>query len=138
MSVAGGGSGPEAGALAWVGPGRDVTAIKAISDACPGTGNHSMGTICKSRRQAETAYEALQGPGIHLLTEESTSFQEGVIITTAHLSKGLEFDAVIVPFTSARNYQTAVDRSMLYVACTRAMHQLPLTHSGAATSFLAS
>jgi len=100
-------------------------------------GHHSLGIICKTQRQAEKAYQALQGPAVHLLTEESTSFKEGVIITTAHLAKGLEFDAVIVPFASARTYKTAVDQSMLYVACTRAMHQLTLTYSGAITAFLA-
>ena len=105
--------------------------------AFPGSGNHSLGIICKTLQQAAAAYEALQAPGVHLLTADSTTFQEGVIITTAYLAKGLEFDAVIVPFASARTYQTEVDRSMLYVACTRAMHQLSLTYSGDLTPFLA-
>ena len=73
---------------------------------------------------------------MHLLTEESTVFKEGIIITTAHLAKGLEFDEVIVPFASARTYRTEVDKSMLYVACTRAMHQLTLTYSGELTACL--
>ncbi|MXI17188.1 helicase, partial [Escherichia coli] len=94
------------------------------------------GIICKTLRLAERAHQALQAPGVHLLTAESTSFKEGVIITTAHLAKGLEFDAVIVPFASARTYKTEVDKSMLYVACTRAMHQLTLTHSGDITACL--
>jgi DNA helicase-2/ATP-dependent DNA helicase PcrA len=41
-----------------------------------------------------------------------------------------------VPFANARTYKTAADRSMLYVACTRAMHQLTLTCSGDVTDFL--
>lgn len=102
------------------------------------SGNHSLGVICKTLRQAEQAYQALQAPDVHLLTAESTSFKEGVIITTAHLAKGLEFDAVIVPFVSARTYKTEVDKSMLYVACTRAMHQLTLTYTGHLTGFLSS
>jgi DNA helicase-2/ATP-dependent DNA helicase PcrA len=72
-----------------------------------------------------------------LLTAESSTFKDGVIITTAYLAKGLEFDEVIVPFASAATYKTEVDKGMLYVACTRAMHQLTLTHAGAFTSFLA-
>ena len=40
-----------------------------------------------------------------------------------------EFDEVLVPFASFENYQTEVDRSLLYIACTRAMHHLTLTHT---------
>ena len=88
----------------------------------------SMGIICKTAEQADSLFEQLQAPDIHLITTDSTTFTSGVIVTTAHLSKGLEFDEVIVPFTSARNYKTDVDRSMLYIACTRAMHRLTLTY----------
>ena len=73
---------------------------------------------------------------MHLLKADSTSFQDGIIITTAHHAKGLEFDEVIVPFASARNYQTDVDKSMLYIACTRAMHKLTLTYSKEKSSFI--
>jgi DNA helicase-2/ATP-dependent DNA helicase PcrA len=52
------------------------------------------------------------------------------------LSKGLEFDEVIIPFASARNYQTEVDRNLLYIACTRAMHQLTLMYSVDKTGFI--
>lgn len=129
--------GPVPAVLRYARPAEELQAIQGLLAAFPGSGYHSLGIICKTRRQAERAHEALRGPGVHLLTEDSTTFQEGVIITTAHLAKGLEFDAVIVPFASAQGYRTEVDKSMLYVACTRAMHQLTLTHSGELTAFLA-
>ncbi len=94
------------------------------------SGFQSLGIICKTPRQANTVYEQLKRPGVNLLTADSTSFKNGVIITTAHLSKGLEFDEVIVPFVYAKNYQSEVDKSMLYIACTRAMHRLTLTYVG--------
>ncbi|AHJ98432.1 hypothetical protein Hsw_2837 [Hymenobacter swuensis DY53] len=115
---------------------EELQAIRQLLADFPGSGNQSLGIICKTLQQAEQVYEALQAPGVYLLTDESTKFKEGVIITTAHLAKGLEFDAVIVPFASSRNYKTEVDRSMLYVACTRAMHQLTLTYSGESTAFI--
>ncbi|MBG8552715.1 HelD family protein [Hymenobacter guriensis] len=114
----------------------EVTAIQGLITNFQGAKSHSLGIICKTLRQAEQLHEALQAAGVHLLTEESTVFKEGVIVTTAHLAKGLEFDEVIVPFASARNYKTEVDKSMLYVACTRAMHQLTLTYTGELTPFL--
>jgi DNA helicase-2/ATP-dependent DNA helicase PcrA len=115
---------------------EELQAIRQMLTTFQNTGNHSLGIICKTLRQATDIYKTLDAPGVHLLTEESTTFKEGTIITTAHLAKGLEFDEVIVPFANARTYKTAADRSMLYVACTRAMHQLTLTCSGDVTDFL--
>jgi superfamily I DNA/RNA helicase len=45
--------------------------------------------------------------------------------------QGLEFDRVLVPDASAATYHTEMDRNPLYVACTRAMHVLLLTHTAA-------
>ena len=117
-------------------PHEELQGIKALVAAFPGSGNHSLGIICKTLRQAEDVFRVLDAPGTYLLTDESTTFKEGTIVTTAHLAKGLEFDEVIVPFASARIYKTEVDKSMLYVACTRAMHRLTLTFSGEASGFL--
>jgi DNA helicase-2/ATP-dependent DNA helicase PcrA len=114
----------------------ELQAIQQLLTTFQSAGNHSLGIICKTLRQATATYQALEAPGVELLTEESTSFKEGVLITTAHLAKGLEFDEVIVPFASAHTYKTEVDKSMLYVACTRAMHRLTLTYSGEVTAFL--
>lgn len=93
------------------------------------SGHHSMAVITKTHQQSKFLFNTLKSAGVHLLSADSTSFKNGVIITTAHLAKGLEFDEVVVPFVSARNYHTEVDRRMLYIACTRAMHQLTLTYS---------
>ncbi|HEX8507622.1 MAG TPA: 3'-5' exonuclease [Hymenobacter sp.] len=128
--------GPEPVVAPFASQSEELQAIQRLATTSQRSGQHSVGIICKTLRQAERVHQALQAPGVHLLTAESTTFKEGVIITTAHLAKGLEFDAVIVPFASARDYKTEVDRSMLYVACTRAMHQLTLTHSGEVTTFL--
>ncbi|MBF9223634.1 HelD family protein [Hymenobacter ruricola] len=116
---------------------EELQALQGMLTAAPGSAPQSLGIICKTLKQAEQVHEALQGPGVYLLTDESTAFREGVVITTAHLAKGLEFDAVIVPFVSAGNYHTEVDKRMLYIACTRAMHRLTLTHAGERTTFLA-
>lgn len=59
-----------------------------------------------------------------------------MIVCTAHLAKGLEFDQVLVPEVTDRNYCTSMDRNLLYVACTRAMHRLVLTHAGRLTPML--
>jgi len=114
----------------------ELEAIKEMIGTFRKSSHQSMGIICKIQEQAEFIYETLQAQDVHLLTPDSSSFYEGVIVTTAHLAKGLEFDEVIIPFTSAKNYNTDVDRSMLYIACTRAMHRLTLTYTKDKTVFI--
>jgi DNA helicase-2/ATP-dependent DNA helicase PcrA len=96
----------------------------------------SMGIVCKTQEQANVLYDRMKSPGVHLLTADSSAFTNGVIIASVHLSKGLEFDVVVIPFASANNYHTDVDRSMLYIACTRAMHELTLTYSKQRSPFV--
>lgn len=104
--------------------------------------NQSMGVICKTQQQAARVFEKLTVADrekelkIHLLTPDSTSFSSGIIVTTVHLSKGLEFDEVLVPFVSAANYKSDIDRRMLYIACTRAMHRLTLTYEKEQSLFI--
>ena len=128
--------GPEPVVARFSSQDEELAAIRQQITAFQSSRYHSLGILCKTLRQAEQVYQALHATGVQLLTADSTSFKEGVILTTAHLAKGLEFDAVVVPFASARNYKTEVDKRMLYVACTRAMHQLTLTYSGDITAFL--
>lgn len=118
-------------------PAAELAALRALLATRPGTGAPSVGIICKTMRQASRLHHELQLSEVQLLTPDSTTFREGIVLTTAYLAKGLEFDEVIVPFASAQNYQTEVDRSMLYVACTRAMHRLTLTHCGTASPLVA-
>lgn len=115
---------------------EEAEEIKNLIAQFKNSGHQSLGIICKSLEQAESLHAELNLKEIHLLTADSTSFQEGIILTTAHLAKGLEFDEVIIPFASAKNYHTDVDKRMLYIACTRAMHVLTLTYSKELTGFL--
>lgn len=91
---------------------------------------HTLGIICKTQSQAAELYEQLkdQFHKVSLLSFSSTEFHDGVIVSTAHMAKGLEFDQVIVPFADASTYRTEMDQSMLYIACTRAMHKLELMY----------
>lgn len=98
----------------------------------------SLGIICKNEEQASALYGKLKEAdfNIYFLSSQSDIFIKGIIVTSAHMAKGLEFDEVIVPHADEKNYRNEIDHSMLYVAVTRAMHRLSLTHSGRPTSFL--
>lgn len=98
----------------------------------------SLGIICKEEARAFALYEKLKNDNkdIHYLSHRSTAYVNGIIVTSAHMAKGLEFDEVIIPHTDHINYKTEIDKSMLYVAVTRAMHRLTLTCLGEITGFL--
>ena len=103
------------------------------------SGNYqTLGIICKTQKQAEKMYKGIleSHPDANLLTPLSTVFKEGITVCSAHFSKGLEFDHVIVPDVTLKNYASEMDRHLLYVAATRAMHELTLTHYGPVSHFV--
>lgn len=93
--------------------------------------HQSLGIICKTQKHANELYQKLKPlhKHLHLLDDTSTILDQGIILATAHLVKGLEFDEVIIPDVNYDFYRTSTDRQMLYVACTRAMHRLRLSHT---------
>jgi DNA helicase-2/ATP-dependent DNA helicase PcrA len=97
-----------------------------------------MGIVCKTQKQANKMYNKLvdEYPAVHLLTSNSVSFSGGVVITTVHLAKGLEFDEVLIPNANEATYNDNTDRGLFYIACTRAMHKLTVTYSGQQTPFI--
>lgn len=52
------------------------------------------------------------------------------------MSKGLEFDEVIILNVNHDNYKTEYDRSLLYIAVTRCMHQLTIMYVEKPSHFL--
>ncbi len=97
----------------------------------------SLGIIAKTNKQAKQLYDLLLGNNdVHLISPESTSYKNGVSITSIQMSKGLEFDEVIIPDVDSTHYITDYDRSLLYIACTRAMHRLTLMYTGEITNLL--
>lgn len=51
------------------------------------------------------------------------------MVASVRMSKGLEFDEVIIPSANSDSYKLESDRGLLYVACTRAMHRLTPTYT---------
>lgn len=101
-------------------------------------GEHSsLGIIAKTEQDARKLYDLLSGEcEVNLILPESTHFAGGVSIASVRMAKGLEFDEVLVPHADSLTYQTDYDRSLLYIACTRAMHRLTLSYSGEMSHFL--
>lgn len=97
----------------------------------------SLGIIVKTNTAAKSLYEQLSlDYNIHFISPESTSFKSGISITSIGMSKGLEFDVVIVLDVNDDNYKSESDRSLLYIAVTRAMHRLIIMYTGNPSQFL--
>jgi len=97
----------------------------------------TLGILCKNSRLAKKLHQELSGEyAVYLLDANSDAFKNGITITTIFMSKGLEFDEVIIPCANAEMYSSEYDRGLLYVACTRAMHKLMLSYHGNVTKFL--
>lgn len=128
--------GPEPEVKEFIQPEHEVEEIRQIIDRFRNSTYRTLGILCKTMPQAISLNKMLKASDVSLLTPESTSFREGVVITAIPLAKGLEFDEVLVPYASAHVYQTSLDKSLLYIACTRAMHRLTLTCINKRTEFL--
>jgi len=98
----------------------------------------SLAILAKTQKQASKLHVALAKAGIAatLLEEATSGFSTGILVCTPHLAKGLEFDRVLIADASADVYTTEMDRNLLYVACTRAMHRLDVVAVGQPTPFL--
>lgn len=118
--------------------GEEITGITGLIAAYKKSHLKSLGIICKTELQAYEITEQLKiyTPEVHFLSSRSAAFVNGIVITSAHMAKGLEFDEVIVPQADTGNYHSEIDRNMLYVAVTRSMHRLTLTCSGKPTQFI--
>ncbi|MDT8385766.1 MAG: AAA family ATPase [Gammaproteobacteria bacterium] len=121
-------------------PAQMVERIGKEIEAFRGSEHHSLAIIAKTQKQAARLHKSLADAGVEtrLLAADSTGFSSGVIVCTAHLAKGLEFDRVIVADAGAGNYHTEMDRNLLYIACTRAMHRLTLFSVGEPSPLLPS
>lgn len=82
--------------------------------------------ICKTEKQVKRVIEILGTRIFHVINGQTDRFSEGLSVTTVQFAKGLEFDQVLVPFVDQETYQRDLDKGLLYIACTRAMHQLKL------------
>ncbi len=116
---------------------HEVSQIKALIEVFEEKSYTTLGIICRSKKQAEILYkELVKTCKVNLIDSNTKNFSKGVTLTSVHMAKGLEFDEVIVPSVSAEYYYSEHDKSLLYIACTRAMHKLTLTYEGQRSELL--
>ncbi|MBB6669235.1 HelD family protein [Cohnella nanjingensis] len=89
----------------------------------------SVAVLARTAAACERIHEGLRRHGIEasLLQAKNQQYEGGVTVVPVYLSKGLEFDAVLIPDADAEQYGSG-DAKLLYVGCTRALHLLKLMY----------
>ena len=84
----------------------------------------SIAIITKDDLEAQKLYNLLKDEvNISYLSLETKGFSKELLLVPAYLAKGLEFDSVIL-YNDRNNSYKSNERNLLYVACTRAQHEL--------------
>ncbi|CAM5195350.1 Helicase OS=Lysinibacillus sphaericus OX=1421 GN=LS41612_00580 PE=4 SV=1 [Lysinibacillus sphaericus] len=106
-------------------------AITTKVEALRQDGYNSIAIICKTAEESKHAFEALSDiEDVKLIKYGSPEYEQGVVIIPSYLSKGIEFEAVIIYDASEHIYGDDSLRRVFYTACTRAMHYLQLYSVG--------
>lgn len=94
---------------------------------CQEKGFQSICLICKTEKNSTYLFNKIKHKlDIQLIKNGSASDLQGVFILPVYMSKGLEFDTVLICDADSQNYHDEDDKNLLYVACTRALHKLSL------------
>ena len=118
---------------------------KALTEECIRTirawqslGHETIAVICRDEAQAEAVSARLR-PHLPLADSnpQTARFDTGILVLPVEYTKGLEFDAVLLYDPSKQSYPVRdafVKR--LYVAATRALHELAVLHQGDLTDLI--
>ncbi len=99
----------------------------------------TIAVICRDREGADRAAKEL-GKQVELLENdlEKAVFESGILVLPVEYTKGLEFDAVLILDPTREEYPVDDGHAkLLYVAATRALHELCVIHTGNLTGLIA-
>ncbi|WP_138751483.1 HelD family protein [Paenibacillus sinopodophylli] len=97
----------------------------------------TISVIGRTASECEVIYNYLQEKELpaSLVQSKQPAYGGGLSVVPVYLSKGLEFDAVLIADAGEEAY-APLDAKLLYVGCTRALHKLKLYSRGKLTSLL--
>lgn len=102
-------------------------------------GHNTIALLTRTTDEARELHAALHANidgelkhSIHLIDGNEQQYEGGISVLPVYLSKGLEFDAVLVLDVDEHRYPCSLlDAKLLYVGCTRALHELWIVHEPA-------
>lgn len=94
-----------------------------------GGSHRTAAVLTRTMEEAREVHAFLtkEGTEANLIGGDQKQYAGGISVLPVYLSKGLEFDAVIVTDVDRGHYGPD-DARLLYVGCTRALHELWLLH----------
>lgn len=109
-------------------------------------GFKSIAVICKTETECLNAFRGLShelskrksGLSITPINKDSEVFRTGIVLVPSYLSKGLEFDCVIVYDAGSQSYGHEEERKLFYTVCTRSLHRLHLFYRDSLTPLIPS
>ena len=118
---------------------EQVTQAEQTIQAWQSKGLDTIAVVCIDEAEAREATAALQG-SVELNTGDAGKWEigEGVMVLPLKYTKGLEFDAVLIFNASEEDYPVEDGYvKQLYVAATRALHELTVLYRGKLTGLIA-
>lgn len=114
-----------------------VDKLREIIDNYLADGYKSIAIITRSNADAKRLYSEVNDkiPNINLIDDDMDRYDNNLCIISVYNSKGLEFDGVII-YDASENYETEVDRNLLYIASTRALHRLSVIYIDKPSKFI--
>lgn len=91
----------------------------------------SIAIVSRTEADSEKLYHDLSKAGlnVNLIDAKNQEYAGGISVIPIYLTKGLEFDAVIIVEVNDEHYRNnAEDAKLLYVGCTRALHHLVILY----------
>ena len=101
-------------------------------------GYDTIAVICRDAKEAETMAKKLSARiSIEESGLETAEFKSGIMVLPVDYTKGLEFDAVLLYNPTKEQYPMDDGHAkLLYVAATRALHELSVLHTGTLSELL--
>jgi len=114
-----------------------INQIKARLEEFKQKGFTNIAIIGKTIPDCLKLQKELNDEEIHMISSKDSEYNGGINICPSYLSKGLEFDAVIITDADVNNYtKSEVDTKLLYVCITRAMNTLDIYYVDKITELL--
>ncbi|KEK23122.1 HelD family protein [Bacillus gaemokensis] len=99
----------------------------------------TIAIIGRTDDECRSIYEKLTATGItvNVIEANQSKYEGGISVVPVYLAKGLEFDAVLLIDVDEVHYKdTKHDAKLLYVGCTRSLHDLRIFYSGEASPLI--
>ena len=113
-----------------------VNQVKKYKEA----GFKSIAIIYKNQKELVNMNKKLKENSIEseIIYKDQEKYDGGICLLTSYLSKGLEFDVVIIADAQddIYKYNNKLDMKLLYVSMTRALHKLELVYENNICRFL--